>query len=207
GSSSLNQQFAAFVYQDSSSSPGNWWSIKVPMQSAFTNCPGNVMTFDTTAKPPFGCNTTIGIPGGTVGNLQYQVNATTFGGFGKWTSLPPTLQLPANTVLDSQNVGGPAVTFGNPTTALPSFCNGHPCEVNGWGGVFGVRDGGYALGGTNFFAFQRLKLNQGTPYTASDAAIALSAGWGSTAAVSLASDTAAVEPQPALKAIAASEAV
>ena len=31
------------------------------------------------------------------------------------------------------------------------------------------------------------ELNQGTPYTASDAAIALSAGWGSTAAVSLAS--------------------
>jgi hypothetical protein len=42
------------------------------------------------------------------------------------------------------------------------------------------------LGGPNFFAFQRLKVNQGTAYSSADAAIVLSAGWGTTRTVSAA---------------------
>src|SRR6185312_15499247 len=39
GTSVLLPKFAAFVYQDSSSAPGNWWSIKFPTFAAFgSNC-------------------------------------------------------------------------------------------------------------------------------------------------------------------------
>jgi hypothetical protein len=35
GSATLLPNFAAFVYQDGSSAPGNWWTIKVPTYAAF----------------------------------------------------------------------------------------------------------------------------------------------------------------------------
>jgi hypothetical protein len=36
GSATLLPNFAAFVYQDSSSAPGNWWTLKVPTLAAFS---------------------------------------------------------------------------------------------------------------------------------------------------------------------------
>jgi hypothetical protein len=38
GSATLLPAFAAWVYQDSSSAPGNWWTIKVPTFAAFPAC-------------------------------------------------------------------------------------------------------------------------------------------------------------------------
>jgi len=53
GSATVLPNFAAFVYQDSSSAPGNWWTVKVPTFSAFgASCA--VLNWSTTSG--FTCN-------------------------------------------------------------------------------------------------------------------------------------------------------
>jgi hypothetical protein len=48
GSSTVLPNFAAFVYQDSSSAPGNWWTIKFPTFGAFGSTCSNGVTWSTT---------------------------------------------------------------------------------------------------------------------------------------------------------------
>ncbi len=47
GSATLLPNFAAFVYQDSSSAPGNWWTLKLPTFAAFGSTCANVLSWST----------------------------------------------------------------------------------------------------------------------------------------------------------------
>ena len=47
GSATLLPNFAAFVYQDSSSAPGNWWTLKLPTFGAFGSTCANVLSWST----------------------------------------------------------------------------------------------------------------------------------------------------------------
>src|SRR6185437_9395274 len=61
GSSTVFPNWAAFVYQDQSSAPGNWWTIKLPTFAAFPNCTdttGNHLNF-ATASGTFTCGTSV----------------------------------------------------------------------------------------------------------------------------------------------------
>lgn len=53
--------FAVWMYQDSSTAPGNWWPIRVPMYEAFGNTCANSLNWSTTAG--FGCNS-LGVDSG-----------------------------------------------------------------------------------------------------------------------------------------------
>lgn len=78
GSQTVFPNWAAWVYQDQSSAPGNWWTIRVPTFAAFPNCNSatNALTFNT-ATGVFGCNSIAGGGGlpsivGTASNVTAQ---------------------------------------------------------------------------------------------------------------------------------------
>jgi len=68
---------------------GTAWALK-----ALTDCTGTgkAVTY-ATASNAFGCNTISGgaLPGGAVNSVQYQVDASTFGGFGAWNGTALTI--------------------------------------------------------------------------------------------------------------------
>ena len=83
GSATLLPNFAAFVYQDQSSAPGNWWTLNIPTFSAFGSTCGDsthAMAWSTTAGWSCQTITATAAAGGSDGQVQIN-NSTALAGY------------------------------------------------------------------------------------------------------------------------------
>ena len=87
GSTTILPNWASFVYQDSSSSPGNWWTIKIPMFAAFPVCGDSSHALSFATSTGLGCQsiTATAAAGGSSGQIQWN-NSTALGGISSWTT-------------------------------------------------------------------------------------------------------------------------
>lgn len=109
GSVTVPTCWAAFVYQDNTSAPGNWWTLKVPMLCAFpTSSANQALTFNGTAFANLS-NIFIG-PGSSTDNDVVCFNSTT-GLLGKECATP--------------------LVAGNVVTAASNFTNGDVVQAAG----------------------------------------------------------------------------
>jgi len=87
-SGTLIPNFAAFVYQDSTSAPGHWWTVKFPTFAAFgSNCGSSTQALSWSTTTGFGCQSITGSAsaGGSNTQIQYN-NSTALGGITNFTS-------------------------------------------------------------------------------------------------------------------------
>jgi hypothetical protein len=87
-SGTLIPNFAAFVYQDSTTAPGHWFTIKVPTFAAFgSTCGDSTHGLSWSTTTGFGCQSITGsaAAGGSNTQIQYN-NSTALGGITNFTS-------------------------------------------------------------------------------------------------------------------------
>lgn len=119
GSVTLLPNFAAFVYQDASSAPGNWWTLRLPTFSAFGATCTNILSWSSTAG--FSCVNATGAMFANFSAHQFLGNST-------GTSAAPT-----PTLIGSDDVtpnayvaatGTAQAQVANPTPSVASLAAG-----------------------------------------------------------------------------------
>ena len=155
-SGTIIPNFAAFVYQDSTTAPGHWFTVKFPTFAAFgSSCGSSTQALNWSTTTGFGCQTitATATAGGSNTQIQYN-NSGALGGISGWTTNGTTTQVGgATSVLDLSAMA--------PTSGLkvPTVAGAIPAAD----GFFGVNSTNHSyVGGSNGTTLGFAVANTGT---------------------------------------------
>lgn len=118
-SGTIIPNFAAFVYQDSTTAPGHWFTVKFPTFAAFgSSCGSSTQALSWSTTAGFGCQTISGsaAAGGSNTQLQYN-NAGALGGMSQWTTNGTTTVTAGSTAILDLSACPPTTCLKVPSVA------------------------------------------------------------------------------------------